>query len=339
MEIKKNVIINGCLAVDGNLTISDANNTITAKKNAPAIYVSGNLILKENAGVPIPIPITINGLVFVNGLIELPICNTSASITRVTGSLFTNGGIRYRNIVPDYNGSGNNGVINGDCNRVVGKVNSAIKFDGDGDFINIGPNSLNITNLITVAAWIKVSAFDKTSQAIVTKGDTSWRLQRSVNTNFMEFDCNGVGSVVGSINVNDGQWHHIAGVYSSKPPIKLYLYVDGQKDKDGSFPGSGSISSNSASIYIGGNSEVSGRWFNGIIDEVRVYNRALTQAEIQGIASQTSGLVGYWSMDWGTTTVTAAPTKAAIYHWPGGSKDRWSPAAGAFYKSIKRIEN
>ncbi|MCJ7777929.1 MAG: LamG domain-containing protein [Sedimentisphaerales bacterium] len=337
LEIKKNVIIKGCLAVDGNLTISDTNNTSTAKKNAPAIYVSGNLIVKERAAI------TITGLVFVNGLIELPICcNTPASITRVTGSLFTNGGIRYRNIVPDYSGSGNDGVINGDCNRVVGKVNSAIKFDGDGDFINIGPNSLNITNLITVAAWIKVSAFDKTSQAIVTKGDTSWRLQRSANTNFMEFDCNGVGSVVGSINVNDGQWHHIAGVYSSNPPIKLYLYVDGQKDKDGSFPGSGSISSNLASIYIGGNSEVSGRWFNGIIDEVRVYNVALSLAQISAIfggSAPTTNLVGYWSMDWGTTTVNAAPTKAAIYHWPGGSKDRWSPAAGAFYKSIKRIEN
>jgi len=332
LEIKKNVIIKGCLAVDGDLTVTGVSNVITAKKNVPAIYVSGNLIIEEKAALDC------NGLVFVNGRIELPIWNTSAGITkpRITGSLFTDGGIRYRRmIVPDYSSPSNDGNVNGDCNWVSGHINGAINFDGNGDFISIGnPAQLNITGQITVAAWIKVTAFDKTSQAIVTKGsNTSWRLQRSASTNFVEFDCNGVGIVVGKKNVNDGQWHHIAGVYDGSR--KIYLYIDGTRD-DFQNVSPNNISTNSAHVYIGGNSEASGRWFNGIIDEVRVYNRALTQAQIQAIAAETANLVGYWSMDWGITTVNAAPIKAAIYHWPGGSKDRWSPAAGAFYKSITR---
>ncbi len=333
LEIGSNVIINGCLAVDGNLIVTGVSNVITAKKNVPAIYVSGNLIIGKDAALDC------NGLVFVDGRIETSIYN---AFTSITGSLFTDDGIRY--ILPDYSGNGYDGIVNGDCNWVDGKVDGAINFDGDGDFIDIGNHELDITEsgLITVAAWIKVDSFSNSSAAIITKGNTSWRLQRWANTNFMEFACSGLSgvggdSVHGNIDVNDGQWHHVAGIYDGS---RLYLYVDGQEDNN--CPANGSISSNSASIYIGGNSEVSGRWFNGIIDEVLIYNCTFAPSTIGQLYSggTIEDPMGYWKMDWGSAiTVNAAPTKAAIYHWPGGSKDRWSPAAGAFYKSIKRIEN
>ena len=328
LEIKSNVIINGCLAVDGNLTITGSSNVITAKKNVPAIYVSGNLIIKENAGLDC------NGLVFVDGRIEIPIYDRAV---KVTGSLFTDEGIRH--LVADDSNSGNNGdgVINGNCAWVAGKVHGAINFDGDGDFIDIGFPMPAITNRITVAAWIKVTAFDKTYQAIVTKGDTRWRLQRYSDTDHIEFACTGVtgGDIHGSRNVNDGQWHHIAGVYDGIDN-RIFLYVDGVEEVN-QFA-NGNISTNSAPVYIGENYEEPGRYFNGQIDEVRVYSKALTQAQIQTIAAETDDLVGYWSMDWGdcSLVITAAPTKAAIYDWPSGSKNRWSPAAGAFYKSITR---
>jgi len=329
LEVKKNVAISGCLAVDGNLTVTGVSNVITAKKNVPAIYVSGNLIIGKDAALDC------NGLVFVDGRVEMSICNRTVNIK---GSLFSDGGIRY--IIPDGSGFGNNGVANGNCAWVAGKVNGAINFDGDGDFIDIGFPIPAITNRITVAAWIKVTAFDKPYQAIVTKGDTRWRLQRYSNTNCIQFVCTGVtgGDIHGSRNVNDGQWHHIAGVYDGTDN-RIFLYVDGVEDVNQVT--SGSISTNSAPVYIGENSEQRGRYFNGAIDQVRIYNKALTAPEIATIfggSAPTSDLVGYWSMDWGncSTTITAAPTKAAIYHWPGGSKDRWSPAAGAFYKSITR---
>jgi hypothetical protein len=332
LEIKSNVIINGCLAVDGNLTITGSSNVITAKKNVPAIYVSGNLIIKKNAGLDC------NGLVFVDGRIEIPIYDRAV---KVTGSLFTDEGIRH--LVADDSNSGNNGdgVINGNCAWVAGKVHGAINFDGDGDFIDIGFPMPAITNRITVAAWIKVTAFDKPYQAIVTKGDTRWRLQRYSDTDHIEFACTGVtgGDIHGSRNVNDGQWHHIAGVYDGIDN-RILLYVDGVEEVN-QFA-NGSISTNSAPVYIGENYEEPGRYFNGQIDEVRIYKEALSMVDIVSIIAGGSpspgDLVGYWSMDWGncSTTITAAPTKASIYHWPSGSKNRWSPAAGAFYKSITR---
>jgi cytoskeletal protein CcmA (bactofilin family) len=335
LEIKSNVIINGCLAVDGNLTVSGTGNVITAKKNIPAVYVSGNLVLEEDASI------TITGLVFVNGQVKLPACSTSPDIINMTGSLFTNGGIVYRKIVPNLVNV-QDGTINGDCALVPGKVGGAINFDGNGDFIDV-ESFPNVSSQITVAAWIKVTAFDKPYQAIVTRGNTRWRLERYVSTNYVEFVVYTVGGEYiyaggSGANVNDGQWHHIAGVYDGST-IGSLLYVDGNSVGNVGEP-SGNISTSSWPIYIGENAEKTGRYFNGLIDDVRIYNTALSQPGIRAIITGGSpapaNLIGYWPMDCGTTTVVVAPTKAAIYDWPNNLKNRWSSVGGAFYKSITR---
>ena len=93
---------------------------------------------------------------------------------------------------------------------------------------------------MTVAAWIKPTALDKPWQAIVTKGEGAWRIQRNNETNTLEFACTGLhiangneyGSLFGNKALNPGEWHHIAGVYDGK---KMSLYVDGALD---SFSGS-----------------------------------------------------------------------------------------------------
>lgn len=334
LGLGSNVSINGCLAVDGNLTIGGPNNIINARKNVPAIYVSGHLIMKENSSLDC------NGLVYVDGRIEEPICNMTL---RVTGALFTDEGMRY--IVPDYSGSGSNGIINGHCAWAVGKFNGAINFDGSDDFIDVGnPSQLNITDKMTVTAWINVTAFDKPYQAIITKGNTSWRLERSASTNNVEFvvnttDGSYVYAVGSGVNVNDGQWHHIAGVYDDSLGA-INLYIDGVLAGTGE--SGGNIVTNSQPLYIGENAEQRGRYFNGLIDDVRIYKMLSPLAQILNImagGSPASGnLMGQWTMDSGncSTMVTASPTKAAIYDFPGGSKSRWSPAAGAFFKSITR---
>ncbi|MHB9071197.1 MAG: LamG domain-containing protein [Sedimentisphaerales bacterium] len=329
LKIISDVVINGCLAVNGDLTITGTNNIITAKKNAPAIYVSGNLILKEGARI------TIDGLVFVDGRIEMPVLNQS---TAITGSLIVDDGIRY--ILPDYSSNHYDGVINGDCVGADGKLDGAINFDGSGDYVDIGnAANLNITSKITVAAWIKVNTFDKAYQAVITKGDSSWRLQRYSTTGRMEFSCSGTSNpiLIGIRSINDGLWHHVAGVYTG---IRMYLYVDGVLDNYQD--AIGSISTNSAPVYIGENSEATGRYFNGRIDSVKVWKKGLSSVEIwelyTGGSPAGTDLVGCWYMNTGgcSTTINAAPLKAAVWHWPSGVKDRWSPAAGAFYKSIVR---
>ena len=167
-----------------------------------------------------------------------------------------------------------------------GKVGGALEFDGDGDYVEIADGSdFDITQQITVAAWTKVNAFDKSWQAIVTKGDNSWRLQRDQETDGLEFACSGAtvphsrwGDVHGTVNVNDGQWRHTVGVYDGD---KLYLYVDGALDA--SVAATGKINLNDYPVLIGENAQMPGRFWNGLIDDVRIYNYALSQDEISAL--------------------------------------------------------
>ncbi|MCP4607152.1 MAG: LamG domain-containing protein, partial [Planctomycetes bacterium] len=187
----------------------------------------------------------------------------------------------------DATGNGNDGTLNGDPQWAAGILGGALEFDGDGDYVEVGDDPIfQITEQITVACWIKVTQFTIDWQAIFTMGDDSWRLQRQTSTDNLCWACTGVNGTTGDwwlhgdVNVNDGEWHHTAGVYDGS---KYYLYVDGELDA--SKDTSGSMSVSSFPVFIGANAQQSGREFEGLIDDVRVYKRALMDTEILGVMS------------------------------------------------------
>ncbi|MDM8557326.1 LamG-like jellyroll fold domain-containing protein [Candidatus Parabeggiatoa sp. HSG14] len=161
--------------------------------------------------------------------------------------------------------------------------------------------NFDITGDLTVEAWIKVNQFNRKWQAIVTKGNDSWRLSRNGTTNTIAFDANGnPGNAIevrGSINVNDGKWHHIAGVHSAN---YLRLYVDGILDKE--VNASFTYRNSYHPVMIGENAQETGRLFEGQIDEVRIWNTARSEAEIQAnmnitLQGNESGLVAYYPFE------------------------------------------
>ena len=190
------------------------------------------------------------------------------------------------NTAADSSGNNRNGTLAGDVSWVDGITGGALEFDGDGDYVDIGKDtSFDIKNQITVSAWIKVNAFDKDWQTIIAKGDRSWRLQRNQGENTLEFACSGLvvpgsdwGPVYGNMDVNDGHWHHVVGIYDQE---KIYLYIDGSLDA--SATASGTICVNEEPVYIGENSQMQNRFWNGLIDDVRIYNYALSAEEISEI--------------------------------------------------------
>jgi len=196
---------------------------------------------------------------------------------------------RSGNIAADSSGNAHNGTLLGDTSWVDGIAGAALAFDGDGDYVDIGKDqSFDITNQITISAWIKVGAFDREWQTIVAKGDRAWRLQRNWGESTLEFACSGLvvpgtdwGQIFGSVNVNDGHWHHVAGVYDQE---KLYLYIDGNLDASAEAPGT--IRVNDEPVYIGENSQMPNRFWNGLIDDVRIYSYALSTEEISEIAQK-----------------------------------------------------
>ncbi|MHC4253649.1 MAG: LamG domain-containing protein, partial [Planctomycetota bacterium] len=128
-------------------------------------------------------------------------------------------------------------------------------------------------------------------QAVVTKGDGTWRLHRYGGRNALDWTCDGLtynepararwAGVVGSMPVADGRWHHVAGVYDGE---RSYLYVDGQLDA--SRGATGSINTGTHPVCIGHNAEQSrgGRNSLGTVDDVRVYKRALSADEVKALA-------------------------------------------------------
>ena len=191
--------------------------------------------------------------------------------------------------VGDSGPAGIDGSTLGDPTWADGVLGKAMVFDGNDAYVDLGNHAkFNITSQVTVSAWIKVNAFDINYQTIISKGDTSWRLQRHAGNDSLEFGCMGLplasnptwGGIYGKINVNDGQWHHIAGTYDG---MKISLYVDGVLDVSENVVGT--IRTNDFEVCVGANAEKPGRFWNGLIDDVRVYNYALGADEIAEISS------------------------------------------------------
>lgn len=193
-------------------------------------------------------------------------------------------------------GESGNDVLIGDSNE------SYLDLDGVNDYIQIANESYfdSITSAITIETWIKVDSFTKNWQALVTKGDNSWRLHRNGSNNTLNFYITGVGGVNSTTNVNDGKWHHVAAVYDGS---KLQIYIDGVLN--GQTTASGTIPTNNYNVLIGENEQQTGRQFDGKIDEVRIWNVARSATEISNnlnatLTGKETGLVGYWNFNEGT---------------------------------------
>jgi len=191
---------------------------------------------------------------------------------------------------------GNNGTEVGNPTYAAGRLGQAISLDGAGDYVNCGNDaSFNITSAITISAWIK-GTFDVSLDRIIEKG-YNWMLCSGYGDN-AAFYCLGFGILEGSVTVGDNQWHHLAGVFDGS---KMYLYVDG--DVDVVMAAAGSLKVSTTNVYVGGNTSQS---FNGLVDDVRIYNRALLANEVRTLyCGPATDLVNDFSIDFRDFAVLA----------------------------------
>ncbi|WP_346855975.1 LamG-like jellyroll fold domain-containing protein [uncultured Draconibacterium sp.] len=260
----------------------------------------------------------------------------------------------------------NNGMNNGATTAQTGKLGECYFFDGTNDFVNCGNDvSIQPGDLdFSVSLWVKTSAslYSKTIVGYGGQGSGGkrWQFQGS-SSNILKFEIDD-NNVRKSFNmgaiINDDMWHFIIGIRNND---SLHVYVDGNEDTYSPYYiGStyGEIISN-IGFNIGTIFEEDGsddnRYFEGFIDQVAVWNRALTSEEILQLYNSGEGLAySEWSgpaqlsggtispdtmtIDYNETPGTISSTAAASggtgsysYQWQSSTDSgvNWSDISGA----------
>ncbi len=206
------------------------------------------------------------------------------------------------------------GPWTGNVARVSGKFGGATSYDGSGDYINFGnAPQLQITTDITISAWVystNVSTNDYGS--IVTKftdggADTkrAYRLNQQISSGTMQFCSGNTGAPAGTVCITSSSqitantWYHVVGVKSG---TEGFIYINGvQVAYSSSMPST--IFNTTASALIGySGSATAQQYFTGNLDEVRIYNRGLSQTEVVSLYNWTPTPVAYWKLDEKTGT-------------------------------------
>jgi hypothetical protein len=188
------------------------------------------------------------------------------------------------NTILDSSTNRNNGrIVNGAIRTTQGKYGSAINFDGINDRISIpDSSSLDLTNGMTLEAWVyPTKSMSHWSTVLMKEGNN--KLIYTLYAHGEMAKQYGIIFSNGAEQISDGgealplnTWTHLAVTYD-KQQIKLYKNAQLISSKPYNQP----IEVSGGRLSIGGNAVWSNENFPGLIDEVRIYSRALTQAEIQ----------------------------------------------------------
>lgn len=223
-------------------------------------------------------------------------------------STLSNGLIGYWNMDStswlDSSGNSVTGTGQGDVTTASGKFNNAGTFDGTGDCVNLGTTVLtNTGSAMTVSAWVNPSSLSS-DPAIIRKQSNIWNLHYISGSSAFRFELatsGGSAQVFSGTFSTTGTWYLITGVYDGS---YIYIYVNGVYQNRTALTGTINTGSGQQTA-IGAN--ISGGtcnqyYWNGKIDEVRVYTRALSAADVSRLYNWAPGPVGYWKFDEGTST-------------------------------------
>ncbi len=180
----------------------------------------------------------------------------------------------------DSSGNNNSGTLmNGPVWNSAGRVNGALQFDGVNDYVSLGnPASLIPGNAITLAGWMNLSDLSATRFLVAKYAGptpTFLRYERGVGIRCV---LGGTG-VTAAASIVTGQWYHAACTYDG---ATVRVYVNGAEVATAAKTGP-IADATGVDWAIGAGISANGTplaFMNGLIDEVRMYNRALTAADI-----------------------------------------------------------
>ena len=259
----------------------------------------------------------------------------------------------------DLSGNGNTGTLgssgssdSADPTWATGKFGKDLSFDGSNDYISVNNQTLGTSDQVTVTGWVKHQGKSSSSQDIFVKRTSlnndqfEFRLDSTYKLSFDRYLPSG-GSVTSVNTISTNQWTFVAMTLNdSEDQVKFY--INGVLDSTNSY--TETYSGDSSSTITIGRSGVdsldgtSDPWrnFNGLIDDVRVYNYARTQSQIiedmnaghPAVGTPVGSAVGYWKFDEGYgTTANNSGTLGSTLDGTFKNSPTWSNS-GRFNKGI-----
>jgi subtilisin-like proprotein convertase family protein len=163
--------------------------------------------------------------------------------------------------------------------------NQAASFSGTSSYVVVYPSaSVNITGSFTLEAWINPNSIAADYQGIISKGTTAMR-HYSLNfaaaplSDRIEIATNGGQKIRSRTAIAPGRWTHVAGVYDNATNT-FSVYLNGVLDTSSVVTGAAPADGPADSVFVGRTS-AGARMYAGLIDDARIWNRALTVAEIR----------------------------------------------------------
>ncbi len=228
---------------------------------------------------------------------------------------------RFENSLADLSGQNNNGSLNGDLAFATPGKNGQhhISLDGDGDYIEVANNTSLQTNAMTISIWAKLTGNDR---SIITKGTSrsaasarDWDLfGNGTDLRFLIGD--GTATQI-AVTSNNGfpslnEWHHFVVTWDGTTGLDgVKFYVDGVLWSTGT--ATSTNNSNLYPLYIGGYRPSGSYEHSGGIDELAIWNKAITEQQVKNLYSyqattyfnelsplwtpRWNQVVGYWKMD------------------------------------------
>jgi glucose/arabinose dehydrogenase/PKD repeat protein len=183
----------------------------------------------------------------------------------------------------DASGKGNVGTLSGPTRIAAGKFGAALSFDGVNDIVNVADAaSLDLTTAATLEAWVYPTALGGSWRTVLFKeqtGQLAYGMYAHTDQSRPSgnlFPAGGPEQLVnGTAPLALNAWSHLAMTWDGATER---LFVNGTQVATRAV--SGTLVNGTRPLRIGGNT-IWAEWFKGNLDEIRVYNRALTQSELQ----------------------------------------------------------
>ena len=213
----------------------------------------------------------------------------------------------------DVSGNGHDGTVNGATLSTdrFGNANGAYSFDGASNTISLANTSqYNLAEPFTVSAWAKYGAGGEGilvgKHVCATPGGFALALDAASNPFFMFSSF-----IVSPTAYNDNNWHNFTGIYDGSTAT---LYVDGNPVAYLSSPTAINTNTNVIIGNVSGDPNRGCAYFNGSIDDVRLYNRALSTTEVQALYNEANPVTTYTLSltKSGTGTGTVSPNTGTI---------------------------